>query len=130
MPSPGALLGGCVNLLLPGKVGQSVKKQIAAAAAATALAAGCASAQHPPASTGARADSNHACKTQLSAWRPAGERFEHTLLHEAGRPKLTCGPSSPKRKKFVPINDKICAPQALKAVEAISAHNDGGERPI
>ena len=82
--------------------GQAVKKQITAAAAATAaatlLTAGCASTPHSPASPGdspvptgaakastaARTDSNPACTAQVSAWRPAGERFEHTLLHDAG----------------------------------------------
>jgi hypothetical protein len=82
--------------------GPAVKKQITAAAtaaaAATLLAAGCASIQHPAArsrasptpagatetSTAARAASNPACKAKLSAWRPEGERFEHTLLQDAG----------------------------------------------
>jgi hypothetical protein len=62
------------------------------------LTAGCAGTPHSPASLGAspasagatrastaaRADSNPACTAQLSAWRPAGERFEHTLLQDAG----------------------------------------------
>jgi len=79
-----------------------VKKQITAAAIATAaatlLTAGCASTPHAPASpraspapasaskvsTAARADSNPACTAQLSSWRPTGERFEDTLLHNAG----------------------------------------------
>jgi hypothetical protein len=82
--------------------GRAVKKQITAAATAAAtatlLAAGCASTQHPAASsrasptpagateasTAARASSNPACKAKLSAWRPEGERFERTLLHNAG----------------------------------------------
>jgi hypothetical protein len=77
-----------------------VKKHFtaAAAAAATLLAAGCASTHHPAgssppspapagagqqASTAAGAASNPACQAQLSAWRPAGDRWEHTLLHDA-----------------------------------------------
>lgn len=70
-----------------------------AAAAVTALAAGCTSTQHPPASpqaspaaagaagasTAARAASNNpACEAHLSAWRPTGERFERILRHDAG----------------------------------------------
>lgn len=96
--SHGAVLGG--HSTAAG--GQAVKKQITAAATAAAaaslLGAGCASTQHSPASprgspapagatkasTAARADSNPACTAQLSAWRPAGERFEHTLLHDTG----------------------------------------------
>jgi hypothetical protein len=76
-----------------------VKKQITVAVTATALlTADCAGTPHSPASLGAspasagatrastaaRADSNPACTAQLSAWRPAGERFEHTLLQDAG----------------------------------------------
>lgn len=77
-----------------------MKKQTTAAATAalTLLIAGCASTQHSPASPGAspapagatkastaaRADGNPACMAQLAAWRPAGERFEHTLLQDAG----------------------------------------------
>jgi hypothetical protein len=79
--------------------GQAVKKHFtaAAAAAATLLAAGCASTHHPAgsslpfpspagasqASTVASAAINPACQAQLSAWQPAGERFEHMLLHDA-----------------------------------------------
>jgi hypothetical protein len=69
----------------------------AAAAAVTLLAAGCASTQYhavgsPPspsptaassASTVARGASNPACEAQLSAWRPAGMRYEHVLMHDA-----------------------------------------------
>jgi len=82
--------------------GRAVKKQITAAATATAaatlLTAGCASTPQSPASPGAspasagatkastaaRADSNPACTARLSAWLPAGERLEHTLLQDAG----------------------------------------------
>ena len=72
-----------------------MNKQITAAAmaAATLLATGCAS-HHPPASPGpagatkastaAHAAGNPACMAQLSAWRPAGERFDRTLLRDAG----------------------------------------------
>jgi hypothetical protein len=78
----------------------AVKNQIiaAATAAVAVLAAGCAGTQGPPASPQAspgsagateagaatRAASSPACKARLSAWRPAGERVEHTLLHDAG----------------------------------------------
>jgi hypothetical protein len=71
---------------------------VAAAATVTLLTANCASTQHSAASSGpsptpagaseastaTRAASNPACKAQLSAWRPEGERFEHTLLHDGG----------------------------------------------
>jgi hypothetical protein len=75
-----------------------VKEQITAAAAATLLAVGCASTQHhegsslpSPSPAGASeagtvtgAARNPACEAKLSAWRPAAERFEHTLMHDAG----------------------------------------------
>lgn len=76
-----------------------MKKQTTAAATAalTLLIAGCASTHSPvspgaspapagaaKASTAARADGSPACMAQLAAWRPAGERFEHKLLQDAG----------------------------------------------